>query len=92
MLAIEEEPRDTDLDPESSPKHTVKGVEGIHAESQRAKHHAAQARIIPVWLGDSAETVVQSIPTAEANTMWKTFCVLSSKRHCLYKADSVRAL
>ena len=71
---------------------TCAGMEGIHAEAQRAKHLAAQASIVPVWLGDNAHSIVSSIPGSEAIKLWKTFTVLSAKRHCLFQADRVRAL
>lgn len=71
---------------------TIVGVERIHAESQRLKHLAGQASIMPVWLGDSVDSVARSIPREAALEMWRSFVILSKERHCLYDADRVRAL
>ena len=94
MIAREDKAAGPSGDEESGDGDTaaVKGVEGIHSEAQRTQHLAAQEKIMPVWISDDVESLVASIPKEEAVRMWRAFSVLSENRHCLYKADRVRAL
>lgn len=67
--------------------------EDFLVELLRREHMARRGQCVPVWLTDGGATsIMQSVPTDDARQIWETYKKLSTKLHCRYRADTVRAL